>query len=147
MPKPGRIRGRLSIGLSSALALFALPAAAQVYTAVVEGTVFNLRTGVPLAGAEVQIQGNVASPPGFPSPSNVVAQTRSDYNGFYALEVRTLSEPMGLQAFCATPKGRVIGGQTRTVLREGVNRRDLYVDVGWARAFRECLLVVPSAGR
>jgi hypothetical protein len=121
-----------------------------VYDAVVEGTVFNLRTGAPLVGAEVRVfLPGVCIPedPECPLPLGVPVRTFSDYNGFYSVEVRTFAEPLRFEAICQTADGPAGAGVfARYTLREGVNRRDLYVDVGWSRAFRQCLSATQGEG-
>jgi hypothetical protein len=76
----------------------------------------------------------------------VIGRTFTNDNGFYELEVSPGLELVLLRAICVTGKKTVsTRGYLFQELREGVIRRDFYLDVSRDRRFARCdsILVDP----
>ena len=111
-------------------------AAAQ--TAFIEGHVFNKRTGIPLSGAIVRVLENVTLGP-FPVE---LAAGITDANGFYQFEVdEFLGFPAIIEVVCATRKNE-IRGKSSALLRDGLIRRDVYLE--WKRRLTRCEPIEPE---
>ena len=97
---------------------------ASAQTAFVEGHVFNKRSGVPLPGAIVRVTENVTLGP---IPIELASGV-TDANGFYQFEINDfLGFPATIEVLCETATRQVRGGSS-ALLREGLIRRDIYLD-------------------
>lgn len=107
---------------------------ALAQSAYLEGHVFNKRTGVPIENAVVVIYENFTNG----AVPVLLAELRTDSNGFYQSEVIT-NFPTGIIAvFCRTPAGAVVRGRSSAPIQEEViRRRDIYLDAPLLRL--DCL--------
>jgi hypothetical protein len=112
--------------------VFLTSAVASAQTAFVEGHVFNSRSGAPLPGATVVVVENITVGP---LPIELASGV-TDSNGFYQFQIDDfLGAPATIEVMCGTAKRRVRGGSS-AVLRDGVIRRDIYLNV--RRHLRRC---------
>ena len=111
---------------------------ASAQTAFVEGHVFNKRSGVPLPGAIVRVTENVTLGP---IPIELASGV-TDANGFYQFEINDfLGFPATIEVLCVTAERQVRGGSS-ALLREGLIRRDIYLDT--RRRSARCLPIEPQ---
>ena len=113
----------------------------------VEGHVFNLRTGVPVANAQVLLLASVLLP-AEGCENNCASRLLlafTDDSGFYSVhfsdrEVDLLIPAnVTISARCPTQKGDVATGATRPVdVRDGTVRRDLYLPLPLRPRVRTC---------
>ena len=101
-------------------------------TVLVEGHVFNLRTGTPIRGALVS-----------PIPSPALDGTLTDENGFFSLEVDlAIYDSLAAQCrFQSRGEPEAISWSSSLLPTRVVNylRRDLYLDVQRSAAQVHCL--------
>jgi hypothetical protein len=111
---------------------------ASAQTAFVEGHIFNKRTGIPLSGAAVHVFENVTM--GL-LPIELAAGI-SDANGFYQFEIdQFLGFAANIEVVCGTATGEIRGGSF-TLLREGLFRRDIYLEA--SRRLTRCDPIEPQ---
>ena len=121
--------------LAAIVATFLVAPVVSAQTAFVEGHVFNKRTGLPLPGATVRVTETVTVGP---IPNELGAGT-TDENGFYQFEIEDfLGFPANIDVECVKAK-RVVLGRSTAVLRDGVIRRDIYLQT--RRRTTRCLSI------
>jgi hypothetical protein len=60
----------------------------------------------------------------------LLAELRTDSNGFYQSDVITNYPTGDIEVFCRAPAGAVVRGRSSAPIQEGViRRRDIYLDV------------------
>jgi hypothetical protein len=120
----------------------------------VEGHVFNLRTGVPVARALVVLTPSVPlysehAPPGCVNCASRLLLAITDDNGFYSVhfsdaEVDVLIPAnVTINVICHTNRGPITTGQTAPVdIRDGTVQRNLYLPLRPRPRGRTCLGLV-----
>lgn len=138
-----------------AVVLLSLPCLSVAENGFVEGTVFNKKTGIPVANAQVSLwafdglvcPAHVVVCPPYTGIRRVGEISTTDGNGFYSIEVSAdglrlarLLGKMQLRATCVS-RSRLVESDPNAHLvyvHEGVETRNLYLDVSWSRRFDTC---------
>ena len=114
----------------------------QMEETFLEGHVFNLRTGIPLKNAVVEVI--LFGPIRRDSDFRRFYRLTND-NGFWEISLDP-SDPtvyfVSLIPMCGTPKGLAPTHEQRVSLRPGTMRRYLYVDAFRTRYASSCLPVI-----
>ena len=133
--------------LAVALCIGLIEASSADAEGFVEGHVFNLRTGVPVANAQVPLVPSVPlRPHGCDSCASRLLLALTDESGFYSIHLSDaevdllIAANVTIAAFCPTAAGLVRTGQTAAVdVRDGTVRRDLYLKLPRRPLVQTCL--------